>query len=126
MLALIVSDIVGLTNTGVAGWARVVCIIIDVLLILVVIWTIACMYSNTDAYAIGYVLCVLTVATVIVSFIYYTRLTPGTGIIPVADLNYFLFVVGNLVLINLLSIAIYITGLYIKQPKELGNTKVVR
>ena len=118
MIALIVSFFIGLNNNGVATWARVCSIIICVLLALVVLYMILCMYSKMSAYTAGYVLCVLSVATVIVSFIFYARLTPGTSIIPLENLNIFLYVVGNLVLINLLTIAIYVTGLYIKQPKE--------
>lgn len=126
MIALIISLIVGVLDAGFAGWVRITFIIISILLAGLVIWMIMCMYSNMDAYPIGYCLCILSVATVIVSFIFYTRLTPANGIIALSNLNYFLFAVGNLVVINLLTIAIYITGLYIKQPKELGNTKVVR
>ena len=81
---------------------------------------IMCMYSKMSAYMAGYVLCVLSVATAIVSFIFYTRLTPGVGIIPLENLSIFLYVVGNLAIINLLTIAIFITGLYIKQPREYG------
>ena len=124
MIALIVSLITGVTRADVAGWARVCSIVISILLAILVIAMIVCMNTRKDAYPLGYCLCILTVATVIVSFIYYARLTPADGIIPAGNLSYFIFVVGNLVLINLLTIAIYITGLYIKQPKELGNTKV--
>lgn len=120
MVALIVSLFIGVTNNSIAIWARVSCIVISILLVLVVVYMIMCMYSNMGAYTAGYVLCILTVATIIVSFIFYARLTPGSEIIPLANLNVFLFVVGNLVLINLLTIAIYITGLYIKQPHEYG------
>ena len=79
-----------------------------------------------SAYTAGYALCILSVATVIVSFIFYARLTPAAEILPLANLNIFFFVVGNLVLVNLLTIAIFITGLYIKQPKELGSKPSVQ
>ena len=121
MVALIVSLFVGITNNGIALWVRVCAIIICVLLVLVVLYTTLCMYSDMSAYTAGYALCILTVATVVVSFIFYARLTPIAEIIAITNLNIFLFVVGNLVLINLLTIAIFITGLYIKQPKELGS-----
>lgn len=120
MIALIVSLFIGVTNNDVALWMRVSVIIICVLLVLVVVYTTLCMYSDTNLYTAGYALCILSVATVIVSFIFYARLTSNTEIIPLENLNVFLFTVGNLVLINLLTIAIYITGLYIKQPKEFG------
>ena len=121
MIALIVSLFIGITNNGIALWMRVCAIIICVLLVLVVIAITLCMYSDMSAYSAGYALCILTVATIIVSFIFYARLTPTAEIIPLANLNVFLFVVGNLVLINLLTIAIFITGLYIKQPREFGS-----
>ena len=121
MVALIISLFIGITNNGIALWVRICGIVISVLLVLVVLYTTLCMYSDMSAYAAGYALCVLTVATVIVSFIFYARLTPIAEIIATANLNVFLFVVGNLVIINLLTIAIFITGLYIKQPKEIGH-----
>ena len=121
MVALIISLFIGVTNNGIALWVRVCAIVISVLLVLVVLYTTLCMYSDMSAYTAGYALCILTVATVIVSFIFYARLTPVAEIIATANLNVFLFVVGNLVIINLLTIAIFITGLYIKQPKEIGH-----
>ena len=121
MVALIISLFIGITNNGIALWVRICGIVISVLLVLVVLYTTLCMYSDMSAYTAGYALCVLTVATVIVSFIFYARLTPIAEIIATANLNVFLFVVGNLVIINLLTIAIFITGLYIKQPKEIGH-----
>ena len=126
MIALIVSLFIGITNEGVALWMRVCAIIISVLLVLVVVYMTLCMYSDMSSYTAGYALCILSVATIIVSFIFYARLTPGSEIIALANLNIFLFVVGNLVLINLLTIAIFITGLYIKQPKEFGSKPSVQ
>lgn len=126
MVALIISLFVGITNNAIALWVRVSAIIICVLLVLVVLYTTLCMYSDMSAYTAGYALCILTVATIVVSFIFYSRLTPVAEILPLANLNVFLFVVGNLVLINLLTIAIFIAGLYIKQPKELGSKPSVQ
>ena len=126
MIALIVSLFIGITTNGIALWVRICAIVISVLLVLVVVYMTLCMYSDMSAYSAGFALCVLTVATVIVSFIFYARLTPIAEIIAVANLNVFLFVVGNLVLINLLTIAIFITGLYIKQPKEFGSKPQVQ
>lgn len=123
MLAVIVSLFIGIDAEGIATWARVCFIIISVFLVLDVLYMIVCMYSQMSAFPVGYILCILSVATVIVSFIFYQRLTPGTDLIPAIDLNIFLFMVGNLVIINLLTIAIYIVGLYIKQPKEFKSTK---
>lgn len=121
MVALIISLFVGVSNNNIALWARICTIIIAVLLVLVVIYSTLCMYSDMSAYTAGYALCILSVATVVVSFIFYARLTPVAGILTAENLSIFLFVVGNLVMINLLTIAIYIAGLYIKQPKELGS-----
>ena len=125
MIAVIVSLFIGIDANGIATWARVCFIIISVLLVLDVLYMIVTMYSSMSAYPVGYILCVLSVATVIVCFIFHQRLTPGTDLVPMVDLNIFLFMVGNLVIINLLTIAIYITGLYIKQPKEFKNTKAL-
>ncbi len=121
MVALIISLFIGITNNDIALWVRVCTIIISVLLVLVVLYTTLCIHSDMSAYTAGYALCLLSVANVVVSFIFYSGLTPDTGILSIENLNVFLFVVGNLVIINLLTIAIYIAGLYIKQPKELGN-----
>lgn len=118
MLALVVSLFIGINTNGIAVWARVCFLIVAGLLVADVIYMIVCMYSGISAYPVGYILCALSVMTVIFSFVFYIRLTPSASIIPLANLNIFLFVVGNAVLINLLTIAIYVVGLYIKQPKE--------
>ena len=123
MLAIIVNTFIGINNNDIATWARIVVMIISVLLALLVVYMIICMYSGISAFPVGFILYGLSIATAIVGFIYYMRLSPASGLISTINLNVFLFVVGNLVIINLLTIAIYITGLYIKQPNEPTNRR---
>jgi len=123
MLALIVSFFIGVNNNGIALWARVSSMIICIVLALLVAYMVVCMYSGISAFPVGFILYGLTIASVIVAFVYYTRLTPARGILTTANLNIFMFVIGNLLLINALTIAIYVTGLYIKQPNEPTNRR---
>ena len=123
MLALIVSFFIGVNNNGIAMWARVSSMIICIVLALIVAYMVVCMYSGMSAFPVGFILYGITIASVIVAFIYYLRLTPARGILTAANLNIFMFVIGNLLLINGLTIAIYITGLYIKQPSEPTNRR---
>jgi hypothetical protein len=123
MVALIVSFFIGINNNGIALWARIVSMIICIALALLVVYMIICMYSGISAFPVGFILYGLTIASVIVAFIYYMRLTPANGLLTVVNLNIFMFVIGNLLLINALTIAIYITGLYIKQPNEPTNKR---
>ena len=124
MLGIIVNTFIGINNNDIATWARILVMIISILLALTVVYMVVCMYSGISAFPVGFILYGLSIATVIVGFIYYARLTPADGIISLVNLNIFLFVVGNLVLINLLTIGIYITGLYIKQPNEPTNRRM--
>lgn len=123
MIAMIISLFIGVNNNNIAMWARVMAIIISIVLVLVVIYMIISMYTDISAFPVGFILLVTSVATVIVSFIYYSRLTPIDGILSLTNLNVFLFVAGNLLIINLLTIAIYVVGLYIKQPSEPSNRR---
>ena len=123
MVAMIISLFIGINNNNIAMWARVMTIIISVVLVLIVVYMVVSMYTDISAYPVGFILLATTVATVIVSFVYYSRLTPIDGILSLTNLNVFLFVAGNLILINLLTIAIYIVGLYIKQPNEPSNRR---
>ena len=124
MLAMIVWLFIGLNNDPITTGIRVATIIISVILVLVVLYMIVCMYSGLSAYPVGFILFAVSVATVIVSFVFSARLTPADGIITLANLNVFLFVIGNLIIINLLTIAIYVIGLYIKQPAEPSNRRL--
>ena len=123
MIALIVSFFIGINNNGIALWARISSMIICIALTLLVVYMIICIYSGISAFTVGFILYGLTIASVIVSFIYYMRLTPANGLLTPANLSTFMFVIGNLLLINALTIAIYIAGLYIKQPSEPTNRR---
>lgn len=110
MLALVVTLIIGLIRMDVALWVKICYIALSALLVSVVIFDCVCLYTGTTTYIAGFILYALTVAVVIVSFVLYSRLTLTSGLIPTADLSLFVFEVGNLVAIDILSIVIYCLG----------------
>lgn len=110
MLALVVTLIIGLVRMDVALWVKICYIALSALLVSVVIFDCVCLYTGTTTYIAGFILYALTVAVVIVSFVLYSRLALTSGLIPTADLSLFVFEVGNLVAIDILSIVIYCLG----------------
>ena len=118
MVATIIWLFLGLNNEGITAGARVTSIIISIILVLIVLYMTASIYTGLSAYPVGYLLFITSIATVILSFVFAANLTTTAGIIALTNLNIFLFVVGNMAIINLFTIAIYVVGLYIKQPAE--------
>lgn len=110
MLALVVTLIIGLIRMDVALWVKICYIALSVLLVSVIIFDCVCLYTGTTTYIAGFILYALTVAVVIVSFVLYSRLALPSGLIPTADLSLFVFEMGNLVAIDILSIIIYCLG----------------
>ena len=117
MLGMVASLFVVLITNDVAMWVRVTYLIIASLLVLTVVLDIISTYANTNRYIVGFMLLVLSVATAIVSFVLYARLSATGGVVPMDNFNYFLSEAGNLVLIDLLAIAIYVMGQYLTRPQ---------
>ena len=124
MLAIVVTLIAGLFGNEFAGWVRVGFTILSILLVIDVIYQVITIFTHMDSYPAGLFLFILSVATVIMTFILYSRFSVRGGMIMLANLDFFLFAGANLIVINLLSIAIYIVGLYLKQPNEVKATRI--
>ena len=110
MLALVVTLIIGLLRTNVALWVRICYIALAGLLVAVVIYDCVSLYMGASTYIAGFILYALTVGVVIVCFVLYARLTINNGLIPTGDLSLYLFEVGNILAINILSIVIFCVG----------------
>ncbi len=125
MLALVVTLIIGLLRTDVALWIRICYIAIACLLVGLVIYDCVCINTGMSTYIAGFIMYTLTVATMIVCFVLYSRLTINNGLVPTADLSLYLFEIGNLVAINILTIIIYCIGnFYVKHDKPAMRTKI--
>ena len=110
MLALVVTMFIGLLRENVAMWIKVCYIALACALVAVVVFDCVCVYMGVSTYVAGFILYALTVGVVIVCYIMYTRLAGTNGLIPTADLSLYLFAVGNLLAINILSIIIFCVG----------------
>lgn len=120
MLALVVTLIIGLFRINAALWIRVCFTILAGLLVLDVIYNCVCVYTGMSTYVAGFILYALSAITVALCFILYSRIAIPNGLVPTADLSMYLFEMGNLVAINILSITIFIVGNAMNKKEKIS------
>jgi len=109
MVALEIFFMITLAGASLAMWERVVYYILAVALIVAVIYDIICTCMHRQKYIAGFILYVITIATVVMSLIVFSLNSDNGRLLIDISEKFFRLVLFSYI-INALAIAIYCTG----------------
>lgn len=109
MVTFVVFMCITLVDTALPLWATIAYFVLTGFLVLNIIFDIVCTYSNMGKFVSGFILYVLTFATIIIGFVLGGAVSVN-GMIPMDTLGIFGSVIGLSYAINILAIIIYCLG----------------